>query len=113
MQAADERGVAVDMAGFTAAMEQQRKQSQAAAGGALDLTVGNVMAEVADRVAATDFRGYEQLAVEGVAVLALVGAEGPVEVAEEGDTVQVVLDRTPFYAESGGQVCCGHPTHGD
>eukprot|EP00976_Prorocentrum_cordatum_P089103 1187605-Prorocentrum_minimum.AAC.2 len=85
-------------------MEEQRKQSQAAQS-TMDLTAGNVMAEVADRLGgqSTEFLGYTSLSA-GARVAAIVGADGPAEAAAAGSTVQIVLDRTPFYAESGGQV---------
>ncbi len=93
---ARERGVAVDLAGFERAMEQQRERARAAsrftAQGAVDY-----------RGEATEFLGYESLQVEG-RIVALYRDGVAVTALEAGDTGVVVLDRTPFYAESGGQV---------
>ncbi|MCA3177298.1 MAG: alanine--tRNA ligase [Burkholderiaceae bacterium] len=92
-----ERGVAVDEAGFDAAMERQRQTARAAGkfkmGGSLEYS-GIV----------THFHGYEQLEVDGARISALYVDGTPVRKAQAGQAAVVVLDRTPFYAESGGQV---------
>ncbi len=94
---ARERGVRVDYAGFEAAMERQRERARAA-------SKFQMSASVEYSGAATEFHGYETLALEGK-VVALYRDEG-VQVRElgAGEAGIVVLDRTPFYAESGGQV---------
>jgi len=94
---ARERGVRVDYAGFEAAMERQRERARAA-------SKFTAAAAVEYSGAATEFHGYDTLALEGK-VVALYNREG-VQVPEisGGDAAIVVLDRTPFYAESGGQV---------
>mmetsp|Transcript_19966 Transcript_19966/g.38269 ORF Transcript_19966/g.38269 Transcript_19966/m.38269 type:complete len:992 (-) Transcript_19966:268-3243(-) len=101
-EVAAERGVVVDMDGFRAAMEEQRLQSQAAAG-SVDLTTGNILAEVANRVEKTQFVGYDRL-LSAAVVSAIVDQDGVTETAMAGARVQVILNETPFYAESGGQV---------
>jgi alanyl-tRNA synthetase len=94
---ARERGVRVDYAGFEAAMERQRERARAAS----RFQAG---ASVEYSGAATEFHGYETLALEG-RIVALYSGEGvPVEELGAGQAGIVVLDRTPFYAESGGQV---------
>jgi alanyl-tRNA synthetase len=91
-----ERGLAVDQAGFDAAMEKQRERARAAS--------TFKMAEGLDyRGAKTRFDGYETLAEEAN-VVALYRGGSPVEAIFTGQSGVVVLDRTPFYAESGGQV---------
>ncbi len=94
---ARERGLTIDHAGYEAAMEAQRKQSQAASKFGVDLRAG-VTVE-----GKTNFSGYEHLADTGT-VVALLKNRERVEALREGDEGQVVLDHTPFYAESGGQV---------
>ncbi|HWS11730.1 MAG TPA: alanine--tRNA ligase, partial [Rhodocyclaceae bacterium] len=93
---ARERGFAVDHAGFETAMERQREMARAASkfrmGGKFEY----------DGVA-TAFLGYETLAVEGE-IVALYRGGAQVNELAEGEEGVVVLDRTPFYAESGGQV---------
>jgi alanyl-tRNA synthetase len=92
-----ERGVTVDEAGFNAAMTHQREQARAA--GKFKMAQGLAYAG-----AETAFDGYEHLNVEGARVTALYVDGSAVQQAKAGEDVVVVLDRTPFYAESGGQV---------
>ena len=94
---ARERGVRVDYAGFEAAMERQRERARAA-------SKFTAAAAVEYSGAVTEFHGYDTLALEGK-VVALYNREGvQVQEVSGGDTAIVVLDRTPFYAESGGQI---------
>jgi alanyl-tRNA synthetase len=91
---ARERGIQVDEEGFVAAMTGQRERSRAG------VTRQSVAGKGLPR---SDFTGYDELVTEsGVAALRKDGE--PVDVATEGDLVEVFLERSPFYAESGGQV---------
>ncbi|MDW8469959.1 MAG: alanine--tRNA ligase [Burkholderiales bacterium] len=91
-----ERGVAIDLAGFEAAMQAQRARARAASRFGL-------AAELAYSGERTQFCGYETLAASG-RVVALYREGAPVAELRAGETGTVVLDRTPFYAEAGGQV---------
>ncbi len=93
---ARERGVRMDYAGVEAAMERQRARARAAS----KFTMGQ---GVEYRGAATEFHGYDALALEGTVVALYREGTQTGEIAA-GDSAVVVLDRTPFYAESGGQV---------
>ncbi|GAB3749902.1 alanine--tRNA ligase [Lysobacter olei] len=98
---ARERGLSVDMDGFEAAMEHQRETARAAG------KFGNATtmpAELAAQLAPTRFLGYDKLTDGGLEVVALLKDGRPVDAIEAGDEAVVILDRTPFYAESGGQV---------
>jgi alanyl-tRNA synthetase len=91
-----ERGVRIDMAGFEAAMEEQRNRARAAsrfsAAAGLEYSGGK-----------TEFHGYDTLTLPA-RVVALYREGAQVQALKSGDTGTVVLDRTPFYAEAGGQV---------
>jgi len=99
---AEEHGLTVDLEGFEAAMEAQRQRAKAAAV-SIDLTLQEAIDQVAADLEATAFRGYELLE-HSSSVQALVVNGEPAERAVAGDSVQVVLDTTPFYGEGGGQV---------
>jgi alanyl-tRNA synthetase len=92
-----ERDVAVDTAGFEVAMTRQREQARAA--GKFKVAQGLEYAG-----AATTFHGYERLAYDDAKVLAIYVGGSAAASARAGDDAVVVLDQTPFYAESGGQV---------
>jgi alanyl-tRNA synthetase len=94
---ARERGFTVDIAGFQAAMEQQRERARAAS--RFTMQTG-----VEYRGQATEFEGYERLRTDDAEILAIYREGSSVPVLEAGEQGVVVLDRTPFYAESGGQV---------
>jgi alanyl-tRNA synthetase len=98
---ARERGLTVDMAGFDAAMAQQRETARASGKFASGVTLP---AELVAQLRPTGFLGYDALAAGGLEVVALLKGGRAVESIEAGDEAIVILDRTPFYAESGGQV---------
>jgi len=94
---ARERGIMIDHAGFEAAMGRQRERARAA--GKFRMEAG---VEYSGR--ATEFRGYDTLAVDDAKVTAIYREGSSVSEIAKGESAIVVLDRTPFYAESGGQV---------
>ena len=100
------RGITVDLAGFDAAMDRQKSQSRDAWSGSGDRAQTAEWFKLRDRLGPTDFVGYEAGEVMGE-VIALVREAAEVDeviaVGEDGVTVEVLFDRTPFYAESGGQ----------
>src|SRR5690606_22863425 len=97
------RGVSVDQAGFDAAMAKQKAEARKSWSGSGDAATGAVWFSVAERAGPTEFLGYETEESDG-AVTALVRDGAEVETLDAGDEGFVVLNQTPFYAESGGQV---------
>ena len=98
-----EQGRSVDTEGFAAAMEEQRARARAAWKGSGDAATDAVWFDIKDSVGATEFQGYATEANEAV-IKAIVIAGMPMQEAHGGDKVSVVLNQTPFYGESGGQV---------
>jgi len=98
---AERRGV--DVAGFQAAMEEQRARARAAWAGSGEAATEAVWFDLREKVGATEFLGYTAEAAEGE-VRAIVVNGVPVMEARGGDEVAVILNQTPFYGESGGQV---------
>ncbi|TKW65721.1 MAG: alanine--tRNA ligase [Paracoccus denitrificans] len=98
-----EQGRNVDTAGFDAAMAEQKAQARAAWAGSGETKDAAIWFELGETHGATEFLGYDTETAEGQ-VLALVRDGAAIEIAKEGEAVQVVVNQTPFYAESGGQV---------
>ena len=97
------RGVGVDVEGFNVAMERQRAEARKAWAGSGEAATETVWFGIRERVGATEFLGYDTEQAEGV-VAALVRDGAEVARLEAGETGLAVLNQTPFYGESGGQV---------
>jgi alanyl-tRNA synthetase len=94
---------AVDVQGFDLAMAEQKAKARAAWAGSGEAVDEAVWLDLADRLGATEFLGYDTETAEGQIAALVVGGHS-VDTAEIGTEVQIVLNQTPFYAESGGQV---------
>jgi alanyl-tRNA synthetase len=102
-QALIERGLRVDHDGFEAAMAQQKAAARAAWKGSGAKASDELWFDLVEEFGSTEFTGYSGDEGEGV-VLAIVRDGARVESAEIGETVQILLNQTPFYGESGGQI---------
>ncbi|KHN19971.1 Putative alanine--tRNA ligase, chloroplastic [Glycine soja] len=100
-EVAEERGVSIDMDGFDIEMEKQRRQSQAAHN-TVKLAIENGE-NIAENVPDTEFIGYDRLHCKAM-IESLTVNGNPVPQVSEGSNVEVLLNKTPFYAESGGQI---------
>ncbi|HEY9039219.1 MAG TPA: alanine--tRNA ligase [Roseovarius sp.] len=98
-----EKGRSVDTAGFDAAMAEQKAKARAAWSGSGEAADADVWYDIAETSGVTDFLGYDTEVAEAQ-IVALVQDGSVVSSAEKGEKVQIVLNQTPFYAESGGQV---------
>ncbi|MTJ06188.1 alanine--tRNA ligase [Anabaena sp. UHCC 0204] len=101
-EVAEENNITVDVDGFNAEMQKQVERAKAAHE-TIDLTVQGSLDKLAEHIHSTEFIGYTQLTTTAkIEVLLVAGISE--EAAEAGTEVQIVLDKTPFYAESGGQI---------
>ena len=98
-----QRGIGVDLDGFGAAMQRQKAEARAAWSGSGEAATEAVWFALRERLGATDFLGYSTEQAEGV-ITALVRDGAEVAEAAEGDDVALIVNQTPFYGESGGQV---------
>ena len=97
------RGLSVDTEGFNAAMERQRADARRAWSGSGEAATETVWYGLRERVGATEFLGYETETAEGV-IRAIVKDGVEVETLNAGERGSLILNQTPFYGESGGQV---------
>ena len=98
-----EQDRSVDTDGFNAAMAEQKAKARASWSGSGEAADDTIWFDVVDKHGMTDFLGYDTISAEGQ-VLAIVIDGAQADTASKGDTVRIVLNQTPFYAESGGQV---------
>jgi alanyl-tRNA synthetase len=97
------RGIGVDISAFTDALEEQKKKARASWAGSGEAATEAIWFPLRERLGATEFLGYDTESAEGV-VTALIRDGKEVAELEAGQSGQVVLNQTPFYGESGGQV---------
>ena len=98
-----EKGVEVDTDAFDAAMDAQKAKARAAWTGSGETADESVWFDIEDKSGPTEFLGYDTEAAEGQ-ITAVILKDRAVDSVDNGDEVQLVLNQTPFYAESGGQV---------
>ena len=99
---AEDNRLMIDMKGFNIEMELQKTRARASWVGEEEVT--GVYREVKKQSGATQFLGYETLTADGLMVTALIKNGSPVEEVKEGEEAEIILDVTPCYGESGGQV---------
>jgi alanyl-tRNA synthetase len=97
------RGRKVAIAGFDAAMARQREEARRSWVGSGEAATGAAWFALREQVGPTEFLGYETESAEGV-ILAILKGGAPVDAAQTGDEVALVVNQTPFYGESGGQL---------
>lgn len=102
IEIAHESGLSVDKEGFDALMKEQKERAKAAAQKVV-LTDDLVYVQLEEKFGKTEFIGYENNRSDGK-VIAIVSGGKPVESVQGGEIADIILDRTPFYAESGGQI---------
>jgi alanyl-tRNA synthetase len=98
-----EKGRSVDTDGFESAMAEQKTKARAAWSGSGEAADATIWLDLADKFGTTDFLGYDTETAEGQ-IAAIIKGSDQITTAKAGDEVQIVLNQTPFYAESGGQV---------
>ena len=97
------REINVDLSGFTDAMERQKAEARKSWAGSGEAQTETIWFELKEKFGATEFLGYDTEEAEG-AIQAIVKDGKSVDSASEGETVQIVVNQTPFYGESGGQM---------
>ncbi len=97
------RGVGVDLVGFNAAMEKQKEEARRAWKGSGEAATEEIWFEVKEDAGATEFLGYDAEQAEAVVKGTFAGGK-PVKALQQGETGEIVVNQTPFYGESGGQV---------
>ncbi len=97
------RGIGVDISSFTDAMERQKAEARSHWTGSGDKATETIWFELKEKNGATEFLGYDTESAEGV-IQAIVRDGVAVDSASAGDKVQIVVNQTPFYGESGGQM---------
>ncbi len=97
------RGIGVDISSFTDAMERQKAEARSHWAGSGDKATETIWFELKEKNGATEFLGYDTESAEGV-IQAIVKGGVAVDSASAGDKVQIIVNQTPFYGESGGQM---------
>jgi len=97
------RGVSVDLGGFNAAMEKQKDEARRAWKGSGEAATEEIWFEVKEELGATEFLGYDAEQAEAVITGTFAGGKS-MKALNQGDTGEIVVNQTPFYGESGGQV---------
>ena len=100
-----EEGITVDEEAFRAEMDKQRERARSARGESTYMGADETVFNRLDPAMSTEFTGYDDLKLQGAQVLALVSGDEIMDEVHEGDKLVFITDRTPFYAEMGGQ--CG------
>jgi len=98
-----QRDISVNLAGFSEAMERQKAEARKSWAGSGEATTETIWFALREKLGATEFLGYDTEQAEGV-ILAMVRDGVQIETAGEGETVSIVVNQTPFYGESGGQM---------
>ncbi|MEM7616347.1 MAG: alanine--tRNA ligase-related protein, partial [Pseudomonadota bacterium] len=98
-----EKGREVEVPGFETAMAEQKAKARAAWAGSGEQADAGVWFDIADKDGVTEFLGYDSEEIEGQ-IMAIVHGGAQIQTARAGDDIELVVNQTPFYAESGGQV---------